>query len=246
MSLNKQKPKSVLSQHHLNFGGPNFAPETFVHSPQSERPWTTLRTWQAWPGGVFCLCGEAGSGKSHLANIWASAAGATVIVGADLDMTLVQELIAMPSLIALVDDADKCNETALFSLLTALERQGGAVLLVSIAPPKYWPVDLPDLKSRLNSLAFDVMTSPEPDLLAKLIIRYAAATGFRIDVTASDYLAARIPRTFDAARDIVACMQEVDRSTLKSPKALVQRALHVLYTYDGYQDPETTPDLFEK
>jgi chromosomal replication initiation ATPase DnaA len=243
--LAKIKSSFPIAQHHLDFGAPNFAPETFLHSPQSMRPWTALKTWGTWPGGVFCLCGETGAGKSHLGNMWAQTIGAPVILGKALDTALVSKMMDGGLLKVLIDNADECDEAALFTLLTALERDGGAVLLIAATPPGLWPFELRDLKSRLNSIAFEVMTAPEPALLAKLIIRHGAAAGFRIDEDASQYLAARIPRTFKATHDVIACMQNVDSATLKSPKALAQRALHALYTQAGYEDRETTPDLFE-
>jgi chromosomal replication initiation ATPase DnaA len=240
----RQKPKTALltSQGHLDFGGPGFAPNSYVESPQNSRARAALKTWQTWPGGVFCLFGEAGAGKSHLGSIWAQAAKAPTIAGQSLDL---QTLSNFADNKALIDNADTCDETALFALLTLLEREGGAVLLLARTPPAQWISELPDLKSRLNAIACETLTAPEPELLAQLIVRQSAARGFKIDEAASTYLASRIPRTFEATRAIVVCMEEVPRASLKSSMALAQRALQALYKSEGYDDEAATPDLFD-
>jgi chromosomal replication initiation ATPase DnaA len=242
--MTKTKAQPVSNQHHLDFGSPDFEPDTFVPSAQNSVAMTALKTWQTWPGGVFCLCGEARSGKSHLGAMWAQNSGAVAASGRDVTLAWVAALTEQPVLIAVIDGADQCDETSLFTLLTALERRGGGVLLIATTPPSLWPYQLPDLKSRLAAIAFETMKAPEPELLASLIIRYAKAAGFRIDAATSQFMSTRIPRTFASARDIVVCMQGIDRSTLKSPKALAQRALHALYTHDDYEENASTPDLF--
>jgi chromosomal replication initiation ATPase DnaA len=242
--LTRQKSIAVqqAEQGRLDFGGPSFAPDSYVKSAQNARARAALETWATWPGGVFCLFGEAGAGKSHLGSMWAQSAGAPMLDGRSFDLAA---LSTLKSHKALIDTADLCDETALFALLTALEREGGAVLLIARTPPPLWPFLLPDLKSRLNAIACETLTPPEPDLLAQLIIRHSAARGFKIDEAASTYLASRIPRTFEATRAIVVCMEEVSRASLKSPMALAQRALQALYKSDGYDDEAATPDLFD-
>lgn len=236
------KNNTRVDQGHLDFGAPNFAAESYVHSPQNARARAALETWKTWPGGVFCLYGEAGSGKSHLGTIWALTADAPIFQGIDFDLAAISNL---SSNVALIDDADQCDETALFGLLTNLESLGGAVLLLARAPPAHWPVALPDLKSRLNAVACEGLSPPEPDLLAQLIIRHSAARGFKIDEAASLYLANRIPRTFEATSAIVACMEDVTRTSLKSSMSLAQRALQALYKNNEFDEKITTPDLFD-
>jgi chromosomal replication initiation ATPase DnaA len=244
-SLLKTKPLTPKDQGHLDFGRPDFAAENYLESPQNARARAKLETWRTWPGGVMCLCGETGSGKSHLGTMWANSANAPIFDGQAFDLTASFRLTEEAPTIALIDNAHACDETALFGLLTSLERKGGAVLLVARTPPSTWPFSLPDLQSRLKAIAVEVLTPPEPELLAQLIIRHSAALGFKIDVAASTYLANRIPRTFEATRDIVSCMQEVTSVSLKSPMALAQRALQALYQTEQYNDESATPDLFD-
>jgi chromosomal replication initiation ATPase DnaA len=243
------RPKSSTVQQtgqgHLDFGGPGFAPDSYVDSTQNARARAALERWQTWPGGVFCVFGESGSGKSHLGSMWAGRAGAPIVAGASFDLMVLTSITTNGAPLAVIDNADQCDETALFALLTHLESSGGAVLLIAQTPPGAWPFALPDLKSRLNAVVCEALSPPEPELLAQMIIRHAAARGFKIDEAAATYLANRIPRTFEATQVIVTCMQDVTRTSLKSPKALAQRALQAYYKNDDYADEIAAPDLFD-
>jgi chromosomal replication initiation ATPase DnaA len=238
----KPSPDLANAQGHLDFGTPDFSADAYVADAQNARARMALDTWQTWPGGVFCLFGEAGAGKSHLGSMWANIAEAPIIMGADFDLAA---LSTVKSNKVLIDRADLSDETALFSLLTSIESQGGAALLIARNPPLLWPYQLPDLKSRLGAIACESLKTPETDLLAKLIIRQSAARGFKIDEAASTYLASRIPRTFEATRVIVTYMESVTRASLKSPMALAQRALQALYKSGELDEEATTQDLFE-
>lgn len=239
------KTASANDQGHLDFGVPGFAPDDYVNASQNAAARAALETWLTWPGGVFCVFGEPGSGKSHLGNIWAHRAGAPIILASDLSLGTVMSLTKAGPLLALIDNADTCEQTALFALLTTLENSGGGVLLLAQTPPNQWAFELPDLKSRLGAVACEALTQPQPEFLAQLIVRYGAARGFKIDDAASIYLANRIPRTFEATRAIVACMEDVTRTSLKTPKALAQRALQAFYKNEDSDDGYAMHDLFD-
>jgi chromosomal replication initiation ATPase DnaA len=234
-----------MSQAHLDFGTPDYAAEAFVVSEETATARLALDPWRTWPGGVFCLFGEAGSGKSHLGTIWAEQAAAIVLRGSDLTLQFAEASASSGKLKALIDDADQADETALFALLSRLEREGGAVLLLARLPPSQWPYGLADLRSRLKAIATESLKEPEQKLLAHLIVRYAAAKGFKLDDPSASYLAARIPRTFEAAKAVTACLETVATSSLKTPMALAQRALRALYPNDWTDEETQSGDLFE-
>jgi chromosomal replication initiation ATPase DnaA len=244
-NLVKNKPAKNAHQGQFDFGFAGFSPEDYVECAQNESARRALSTWATWPGGVMALVGEAASGKSHLGSIWAGQTGATSLDGRALDLPTLTRLSADGPLRALIDHANLCDETVLFALLTTLERDGGAVLLLASTPPATWDYALPDLMSRLRAVSVTTLSPPEPDLLARLIIRQSAARGYKIDETASTYLAQRLPRTFAATVAIVACMDEVVGPNLKSSQALAQRALQAYYGKSHEHDEISTPDLFD-
>jgi chromosomal replication initiation ATPase DnaA len=244
-NIAKNKPAKNGQQGQFDFGFAGFSPDDYVESAQNEAARRALSTWSTWPGGVMALVGEAGSGKSHLGSIWAAQTGAVSLDAREVDLSSLTRLSAGGPLRALIDHANRCDETALFALLTTLEREGGAVLLLASTPPATWDYGLSDLMSRLRSVSVTTLSPPEPDLLARLIIRQSAARGYKIDETASTYLAQRLPRTFAATVAIVACMDDVVGPNLKSSQALAQRALQAYYGKSDEHDENSTPDLFD-
>ncbi|GBF57115.1 hypothetical protein PbB2_00775 [Candidatus Phycosocius bacilliformis] len=234
------------TQAQLDFGIPVYTAESFLNSDETAHARAALQHWRTWPGGVLCLHGEAGSGKSHLGAIWAGEAGAVSLRGPDLSLAFVESPKPDDRLTALIDDADQADETALFALLTRLERDGGAVLLLARQAPSLWPYHLADLRSRLRAVPHECLRPPEVPLLAQLIVRHAAAQGYRLDAASSTYLAERIPRTFEAAKAVTDRLQTVATYSLKSPMALAQRALRAYYPDAWHEaDEPDTGDLFE-
>jgi chromosomal replication initiation ATPase DnaA len=194
-------------QRPLAFGAPTLSTAAFIASDETEEARRALGGWRDWPGGVFALVGEAQCGKSHLGRVWAEEVGARVVAGAGLDMR--EALSGEPPLRLCVDDGDRAEARALFALLTRVEREGGAVLLIGASPPGEWPVALPDLRSRLKACAWTRVRPPEPALLAQLLIRHAAAAGYRLEPEAARWLAARMPRAFESVPLAVAAFGAV-------------------------------------
>src|SRR5829696_3792865 len=50
--------------------------DNFLEGPANEAGLTLIESWPDWPNRVMLLAGEEGSGKSHLAAIWAEQSGA--------------------------------------------------------------------------------------------------------------------------------------------------------------------------
>lgn len=161
----------------------------------------------SWPdaarglgGGVLSLCGPAGSGKSHLAALWAERVGAVPLLGMEASEADPLELEGRPVLLDRASDAD--DET-LFHLLNLALSPGGALLLVSRKAPAIWHVTLPDLHSRLNAIR--VVTTEEPDeaVLTAILQRAFDRRSIRPQPDVIPYLVRRIERSAAAAESVV-------------------------------------------
>ena len=53
--------------------------DNFLEGPANEAGLALIERWPDWPNRIMLLVGPEGSGKSHLAAIWAEAAGARSI-----------------------------------------------------------------------------------------------------------------------------------------------------------------------
>ena len=57
----------------------SYAREDFLVGPCNEGPFQLICSWPDWPANALALVGPGGSGKTHLAMIWAAMAGARII-----------------------------------------------------------------------------------------------------------------------------------------------------------------------
>jgi hypothetical protein len=57
----------------------SFAREDFLEGPSNAAALNLIESWPDWPNRVMALAGPEGAGKSHLATIWAEAAGARTL-----------------------------------------------------------------------------------------------------------------------------------------------------------------------
>ncbi len=167
--------------------------------------------WPDWPGGGLAIHGPAGSGKSHLAEVWRARSGAVRITAQALAVAEPPRLLggARACVIdGLHDGAVRLDERRLLHLYNLLREGGGHLLLAATSAPARWPVALPDLKSRLGALPAVEIGSPDDTLLAAVLVKLFADRQLAVDEGLIGYLATRIERSFAAARAVVAALDE--------------------------------------
>lgn len=159
-----------------------------------------------WPRGRLALVGPAASGKSHLARLWSARTGAEIIPATALDDRLGPALPPPGAAIA-VDDADTlppAAEETLFHLWNHLDRTGGRLLLTARSAPSRWTIALPDLASRVQSMAIVRIDDPDDRLLSVLLARHLAERHIVPAAGVIPYLVARMERSHAAARLLAA------------------------------------------
>ncbi|TNM65464.1 DnaA regulatory inactivator HdaA [Aliirhizobium smilacinae] len=157
--------------------------------------------WPHWPSPVVVLAGPVGSGKSHLANIWREHSGA-VEIHPQAGSNTSQIAAAGP---VLFEDADRrgFDDTELFHVINAVRQHGHTLLMTSRLWPISWPVELPDLKSRLKAATVVEIGEPDEELLAQVIIKLFSDRQLNIDDKLVGYIVTRMERSLDAAQRIV-------------------------------------------
>lgn len=195
-------------------------PEDFLVTASNERAAAMIESWPGWPSHAAILLGPAGSGKSHLVEIWRQASGGRVLRAAELSN---KDALDLPSggAVAVEDlPGPALDEAALFHLLNMARENRGYVLMTTRQPLPVWAVSLPDLASRLKAVPVAEIASPDDALLRGLVVKLFADRQIGIGEPAVAYMLSRMPRSFAAARDLVA---EIDRLAL-AEKAEVTRA----------------------
>ena len=177
-----------------------------------------------WPLGKLALVGPEGSGKTHLAHVWAAETGARILPAAELADAILPDLAAAGRIA--VEDIDRtpgdaATERALFHLHNLLLEGGGRLLLSARTPPARWLVALPDLRSRVAAMTVAELPVPDDALLSAVLVKLLADRQIAVSPALVDYLVPRIDRSFAAARDIV---ERLDRAALAEARP-VNRAL---------------------
>jgi chromosomal replication initiation ATPase DnaA len=186
----------------------SFAREDFLAGPSNVAALSLIDRWPDWPNRVMALIGPEGSGKSHLATIWAERAGARVLSAKLLGETDLPAAFATGALV--VEDLEPAglDERALFHLINLAREEGAYVLLTARSAPAAFPVSIRDLASRLRALPVVALAPPDDALLRSLIVKLAADRQLAADEALVNYLANRIERSFAAARAAVLRLDE--------------------------------------
>ena len=180
---------------------PDFGRDSFIVSPGNAEAFAAIDAWPRWPGGTLVLVGPAHSGKSHLAAIWAKAAGAAVF--GPLDHTLPSDHAP----IALEDADRRAADEAMFHLMNVADL-GASVLMTARRPPREWTSTLPDMRSRLNAIHVVELATPDDAVLSGLLNKFFRERNIRPEADVIPYLVRRIERSSAAAFDAVAHIDE--------------------------------------
>ncbi len=183
-----------------------FRREDFFVSPANAQALAAMDGWKDWPGGKMLLIGPRGSGKTHLARLWASESGAVCLPAADLANADLPALSAKGAVA--IEDAETtagqpATEAAFFHLHN-LVTQSGHLLVTAATPPRDWGLTLPDLASRLQAAPLTRIDAPDDALLSAVLIKLFADRQIVVPPALIPYLVARMERSIDAARDLVA------------------------------------------
>ena len=186
----------------------SFAREDFLRGPSNAAALTRVESWPDWPARIMTLIGPQGSGKSHLAAIWAEVSGARVLAAKLLSEIDPPAALTTGALVVEDLEANGLDERALFHLINLAREQGAYVLLTARTLPAGFALTIRDLHSRLRALPSVTLPAPDDDLLRQLIGKLAADRQLSIDEGVANYLANRIERSFSATHLAVARLDE--------------------------------------
>jgi chromosomal replication initiation ATPase DnaA len=176
----------------------SYARDDFLPGPGNAAALKLIDSWPDWAANAVALVGPEGSGKSHLAAIWAAASGARVMSGRALAVPGLLAALATGALV--VEDAAAADERALFHLLNLAREEEAFLLLTAHTAPPLWPVAIADLGSRLRALPVVTLQAPDDAMLRGLIVKLAADRQLTLDEAVVRYLSTHIERSFAAAR----------------------------------------------
>ena len=208
----------------------NFSREDFLRGAGNAAALELVESWPHWPARAVALIGPEGSGKSHLAAIWASLSGARRLASAALEEAGVPAALSTGALAIERGDvrdprdlqhSGDLDERAMFHLLNLAREQQAFLLLTARSAPAGWQIALPDLASRLRALPVVNLAAPDDAMLRAVLVKLFADRQLEVDDGLVTYLMVRIERSFAAAQAVVAAL---DREALRRQRP-VTRAL---------------------
>lgn len=207
----------------------SLARDDFLEGPGNRAALALIDAWPDWPNPTVMLVGDTGSGKSHLASIWAKRSGARAVAARNLAIETVPDALATGALVVEDIEPSIVDQAALFHLLNLAREQSADLLLTARTPPSGWTLLIKDLASRLRAVPLVQLAPPDDQLLRALIVKFCADRQLLVDESVVSYLLPRIERSFVAARRAV---ERLDAEALRRGRPIT-RALAVEVLRDG-------------
>jgi chromosomal replication initiation ATPase DnaA len=186
----------------------SLAREDFLSGSSNAAALALIASFHDWPNRAAVLVGPEGSGKSHLAAIWAQEAGARLMGARALATAHLPAALATGALVVEDVAPGGFEERALFHLLNLAREEEAHVLLTARTAPGGWDVAVRDLGSRLKALPVAVLAAPDDSLLRAVLVKLFADRQLLVDESLVGYVATRIERSFSAARTVVARLDQ--------------------------------------
>ena len=204
-------------------GNPSYGSDEFLVAGCNEAAHATLMGWPNWPDRVLLLLGPAGSGKSHLAAMWATHSGAARLYP-DAILEASHWTERHPSALhpsAILEDCDRLpfDEADLFHILNFVRETGGWLLLTARRPPDRWGLATPDLLSRLRLAPSVAIGSPDDGLIKAVLVKLFSDRQIAIDEDVVNYAARHCEQSLDGIRRFVTA---VDEEALSSARRITR------------------------
>jgi chromosomal replication initiation ATPase DnaA len=174
----------------------------FLVAPCNAEAVAWLDRWPRWPAPGLAIYGPPGSGKTHLAHVFAARSGGRSIQAAELATARVPHLLD-GAVTAIVDDADGAAAEPLLHLYNLVAERRGHVLVLAREAPARWPALLPDLRSRLAACPAVPVAPPDEALLGALLVKLFADRQLAVSEELVGYLTRHLERSFEAVQDAV-------------------------------------------
>ncbi|MCY4305085.1 MAG: chromosomal replication initiator DnaA [Aestuariivita sp.] len=180
------------------------------------------------------ITGPAGSGKTHLVDIWSNQFNGEIIQADEIEQQNIIELVTKP---VAVEDIPKIADNIdaqlmLFNLFNLCAASQQKLLLTGRNHVNFWGLSLEDLKSRIEATPVAALGLPDDELLTAVLAKLFVDRQIIPKPTVIPYLVAHMERSFNAAQKIV---EELDNASLaqnrKLTVPLVSQLLHKMNNY---------------
>jgi chromosomal replication initiation ATPase DnaA len=180
-----------------------------------------VESWPNWAANKLAIIGPEGSGKTHLASVWAAQSGARIIEATALSKDIVPDLAQTPVAVENIPAIaqDQARQDALFHLHNLVLAEGHSILFTGVSEPKHWGLTLPDLRSRLEGTTIASLSQPDDALLTILLAKLFDDRQLVPDAKTIAYMVKNIDRSFAEARRLV---RDIDQASLAQKRPVTR------------------------
>lgn len=203
--------------------------DDFMVSRSNEGALALVEAWPGWPASAIIVTGPAGSGKSHLVNVWRTRSAAQVQSAGALTEDTVATFATAAALA--VEDLDQgiADERLLFHLLNLAREHKLSLLLTARRAPGELDIALPDLRSRVRALPHAAIAAPDEGLIGGLLVKLFADRQLRVEPHVVAHIVRHLDRSTEAVQKIVELVDRLALATRRRvTRALVSEALQAL------------------
>ncbi|MBA8666666.1 hypothetical protein H1Q59_02005 [Holosporaceae bacterium 'Namur'] len=185
-----------------------FTEENFIISYCNLEAYKAIKSFQTWPEYRMLILGPEGSGKSHLAKIFAKEAGGEFISYDDGELNLKAKAW-------ILEDIEQFgDENQLFHKINLAKEHSISLLITAEFLPRY---NLKDLQSRINATATVIIKRPDDGLLRALLMRHFSDRQLVVSSDVMEYIFTRTERSFEYIKRLV---ENIDKLSLEQKREI--------------------------
>lgn len=207
---------------------PSYLEDDYIVSNCNRLAMEAIREPTTWPNGRLLVVGPAGSGKTHLARIWANRNSARIVaVGNIRDARIAgdsQEAVVIEDIHLLV--GNRLKENHLFDVINAYAANGRLLLLTARGRINSWGISLADLESRLIGGQVATIGDPDDNLTGYLLMKLLADRQISLSQATIRYISRQCERSFQA---IGLAVEDLDRMSLASGRKISRKMVAEYY-----------------
>ncbi len=183
---------------------PTYTHEDFIIGNCNIEAYKAVISDVPWSFNRLIIIGEGGSGKTHLANIWAASKDALFIQD-DSRLNGINNIV--------IENIENIDETFLFHQINLCQERNLKLLMTT---SRYGMYKTPDLLSRIASSYKVLIGVPDREIIEALLTKSLVEKQVIFHTDVPRYVAARIERSFFELKNFIQKIDDISLSEKRS------------------------------